>query len=216
MAKLESLTAITAVNAADLLYVAHSASFNSRKITFTNFVTQVDTTGDFVTSNSISARVVTALAEYVTSASLATAYQPAGDYATSNSISGMIVTALGEYVTSASLSSKYAVRDLGPNAQTGTAYELVLADEGQVVTMSNVSANTLTIPSSASIAFAVGATVNVIQIGAGATTIAAGTGVTLNGVATGSGAINTQYQGVSLLKITDDTWVASGDIATVA
>lgn len=108
------------------------------------------------------------------------------------------------------------IHDLGPNAQTGTAYTLVLADRGLTVTMDNASANTLTIPANAAVAFDVGTVINVIQIGAGVTTIEGDTGVTVNGVSAGSGAINTQYQGVSIIKTATDTWIASGDIATVA
>jgi len=102
------------------------------------------------------------------------------------------------------------------NAQTGTTYTLVLADRAKVVTMNNAGANTLTIPTNSSVAFSVGTVINVIQLGAGTTTISGDTGVTVNGVSAGSGDINTQYNGASLLKIATDTWVASGDIGTVA
>jgi hypothetical protein len=102
------------------------------------------------------------------------------------------------------------------NAQTGTTYTLAIGDRGGVVTMNNGSANTLTIPLNSAVAFDVGSVINVVQLGAGATTIEGATGVTLNGVSGGSGAINNRYQGVSLLKIATDTWVASGDIAAVA
>lgn len=118
--------------------------------------------------------------------------------------------------TAADARNNLGVHDLGPNAQTGTTYTLVIGDRGQVVTMDNASANTLTIPANASVAFDVGTCVNVIQIGAGVTTIEGDTGVTVNGVSAGSGAINNRYQGVSLLKVATDTWIASGDIATVA
>lgn len=102
------------------------------------------------------------------------------------------------------------------NAQTGTAYTLQLTDRGQTVTMDNASANTVTIPTNASVAFGVGSVITVVQKGAGVTTIAGDAGVTVNGVSAGSGAINNQYQGVSLMKVATDTWIASGDIATVA
>jgi len=102
------------------------------------------------------------------------------------------------------------------NAQTDTAHTLVIGDRGQTVTMDNASANTLTIPTNASVAFDTGTVVHVIQIGAGVTTITGDTGVTVNGVSAGSGAINNRYQGVSLLKVATNTWIASGDIATVA
>lgn len=102
------------------------------------------------------------------------------------------------------------------NAQSGTTYTLVLGDAGDVVTMSNASANTLTIPTNASVAFPTGTIVNVVMLGAGTTSIAGATGVTLNGVSAGSGDISAQYGAVALLKIGTDTWVASGAIGTVA
>lgn len=103
------------------------------------------------------------------------------------------------------------------NEQTGTTYTLVLGDAGHTVTMSNASANTLTIPPVSSVDFPPGTMINVIMLGAGVTSIGGGTGVTLNGISTGTGAMTTQYQAVSLLHTdTDDTWIASGDIGTVA
>lgn len=102
------------------------------------------------------------------------------------------------------------------NAQTGTTYTLALSDRGQVVTMDNASANTLTIPTNASVAFDTGTVINIIQKGAGVTTVTGDTGVTVNGVSAGSGTINSQYDGVSILKVASDTWIASGGIGTVA
>ena len=98
------------------------------------------------------------------------------------------------------------------SAQTGTTYTLVIGDRGQIVTMSNASANTVTIPTNASVSFDTGSVVTVIQIGAGDTTVEGATGVTVNGTSGGSVTISDQYQGVSLLKIASDTWVASGAI----
>ena len=107
-----------------------------------------------------------------------------------------------------------AVNTLTVNAQTGTSYTLALTDaQNRAVTMSNASANTVTVPTNASVAFPVGSIVNIIQIGAGATTITGDTGVTVNGTSAGSAAIQTQYQGAVLLKTATDVWVVSGDIA---
>ena len=68
----------------------------------------------------------------------------------------------------------------GPvNAQTGTTYTLVIGDEYLLgVTMNNAAANTITIPTNASVAFPIGTTILITQLGAGATTIAAAGGVT--------------------------------------
>ena len=104
----------------------------------------------------------------------------------------------------------------GVNAQTGTTYTLALSDRGGIVTMSNANANTLTIPTNASVAFPLNSVLNVVRLGAGVTTITGDTGVTLNGASAGSGAISNRYQAVSLLKVGTDTWIASGDIGVVS
>ena len=128
------------------------------------------------------------------------AFDPA-DYATA---------AQGVLADSAAQADDVETADI--SAQTGTTYTLVIGDRGQIVTISNSSANTVTIPTNASVAFDVGSVVTVIQIGAGVTTIEGATGVTVNGTSAGSVDISAQYQGVSLLKIATDTWVASGAI----
>ena len=67
------------------------------------------------------------------------------------------------------------------STQTGTSYPLVLEDQGKLITMSNASANTLTIPLNSNVAYPVGTWIDVSNIGAGTCTITAGSGVTLNG-----------------------------------
>lgn len=104
-----------------------------------------------------------------------------------------------------------AKKAVAPNAQTGTTYTLVLTD--QAVTMDNASANTLTVPANAAVAFPVGSIVNVVQKGAGATTITGDTGVTVNGASAGSVSIAAQWQGVSLWKVAADEWIVSGALA---
>lgn len=97
------------------------------------------------------------------------------------------------------------------NAQTGTTYTLVLTDAGKVVTMTNASANTLTVPPNSSVAFPVNSRLDIIQYGAGQTTIAAGAGVTL--YSAGSKLkLTGQYSGASLWKKATDTWVVIGDL----
>ena len=102
------------------------------------------------------------------------------------------------------------------NAQTGTTYTLVIGDAGDLVTMSNASANTLTIPPNSSVAFATGTQIDIINKGAGATSVTGGSGVTLNGVSTGTGALSAQYSAVSIVKVATDTWLMLGAHATVA
>ncbi len=93
------------------------------------------------------------------------------------------------------------------NTQTGTTYTLVLSDASKTVTMNNASAQTLTIPLNSSVAFSTNTIINVLQLGAGVTTIAGATGVTVNGVSAGSYDITSQYGGTCLIKTATDTWI---------
>ena len=101
------------------------------------------------------------------------------------------------------------------NAQTAS-YTLVLADKGKKVTMSVATANVLTVPANAAVAFPVGTILAVTQIGAGVTSITGAAGVTVNGVAASTGAIAAQYSGVTLTKLATDTWLAEGNVGTFA
>jgi len=97
------------------------------------------------------------------------------------------------------------------NAQTGTTYTAVLTDDGKLVTMSNASANTITIPPNSSVAYGIGTQINIAQLGAGATTIVAGAGVTINS----DGAklkLNAQYAVATCVKTDTNTWFAVGNL----
>jgi hypothetical protein len=95
------------------------------------------------------------------------------------------------------------------NAQTGTTYTPVLADNGKLVTLSNASAITLTVPTNASVAYATGAQINIQAIGAGQVTVVGDTGVTVNGTGT---ALRTQWSAATLVKTATDGWTLIGDI----
>lgn len=97
------------------------------------------------------------------------------------------------------------------SADTTTAYTLVIGDAGKLVTMSNASANTLTVPPNSSVAFPTGTRIDVLQKGAGQTTIAAGAGVTINSKGAALN-LSAQYAGATLIKYGSDTWFAVGDL----
>lgn len=99
---------------------------------------------------------------------------------------------------------------IAANTQTGTAYTLVLADAAKAVEMNNAAANTLTIPPNSAVAFPVGTVVEVLQLGAGQTTIAAGAGVTLR--APNGAKLASQYATASLRKRATDEWILAGDV----
>lgn len=98
----------------------------------------------------------------------------------------------------------------GVNEQSGTSYTLALTDIAKIVVMDNASANTLTIPADASVAFPTGVIIAAVQGGAGATTITAASGVTLNGVSAGSATISAQYDGVNVYKRGANEWGITG------
>lgn len=97
------------------------------------------------------------------------------------------------------------------NAQTGTTYTGVLADSGKLITMSNASANTFTIPANASVAYPVGTQIHIEQLGAGATTVAITTD-TLNVNANLTAVLNGQYAVATAVKNTSTTWTLFGNL----
>jgi hypothetical protein len=103
------------------------------------------------------------------------------------------------------------------NAQTGTTYTTVLSDSYQVlITMSNASANTLKIPTNASVAHAIGTVITVLNKGAGTCTISAvtsGTTTVLSAGATAAAPTLAQYKSAALIKVDTDTWYVVGAIA---
>ena len=103
-----------------------------------------------------------------------------------------------------------SVINLAINAQTGTTYTPVLADNGKLVTLSNASAITLTVPTNASVAYATGAQINIQAIGAGQVTVVGDTGVTVNGTGT---ALRAQWSAATLVKLGTDSWTLIGDLA---
>jgi hypothetical protein len=102
------------------------------------------------------------------------------------------------------------------DAETAT-YTVVLGNAYQLVTMSVASANDFQIPTNANVAFPVGTVINVIQIGAGQTTIKAVTSGTTTISSTGATAtapkLRAQYSAASCIKVATDTWYVVGDIA---
>jgi len=98
------------------------------------------------------------------------------------------------------------------NAQTGTTYQLQLTDVNKIITLSNASAITLTVPSNADVAFPVGSMIALVQQGAGEVTVAAAPTVTIESY-DGKLKIDGQYSTALLFKYGINTWNYSGQIA---
>ena len=98
------------------------------------------------------------------------------------------------------------------NAQTGTTYTLVAADVAKLVTTSNASAITVTIPPSV---FAAGNQINVQSIGVGLTTFAAGAGVTITSTGASATApiLRARYSACTIICTASNVFTVIGDLS---
>ncbi|WP_119271419.1 hypothetical protein [Taklimakanibacter deserti] len=96
------------------------------------------------------------------------------------------------------------------NDQTGTTYTFALTDKGRLVSGSNASAITWTVPPNSSVAFPVKSKIDWWQKGIGRITFTQGAGVTLRPA--NNYKARTQYSAGSLIKIATDEWLLIGDI----
>jgi hypothetical protein len=105
--------------------------------------------------------------------------------------------------------------NLGINAQTGTTYTTVLADNGKLITQTNASAIATTIPLNSSVAYPVGAQINIAQMGAGQVTISGAGGVTIasTGATATAPKLRAQYSTATAVQTATDTWLIMGDIS---
>jgi hypothetical protein len=106
-------------------------------------------------------------------------------------------------------SATYMPLNVSLNAQSAS-YTLQLSDSAKLVELNNASANNLTIPLNSTAAFPIGTQINILQTGAGQTTIVATGGVTIN--ATPGLKLRTQWSSATLIKRASDIWVAIGDL----
>ena len=115
-------------------------------------------------------------------------------------------------VLTASEQNQLATAIIAINAQTGTTYTTVLTDDGKLITCSNASAISVTIPPNSSVAYGLGTQLNFAQLGAGQVTLVAGAGVTLNS----SGAklkLKDQYSVATCVKTDTNTWFVVGNLS---
>ena len=94
-----------------------------------------------------------------------------------------------------------------------TNYDFILSDQGKYLSMSYVSACTMTIPTNASVAFPIGSRIEIEQVGTGQVQILAASGVTLNSQG-GKTKIVGQYATCFIIKKDTNEWTLSGNITT--
>lgn len=170
----------------------------------------VDTTVVATTSNTLTMTNKTLTSPTITTPTMTLA-------ATSSTTSGRVsfdASADKLYVGDGTQAVEFASSTLITNARTAS-YTLVLADKDKVVEVSNASANTVTIPTNASVAYPTGTQINILQTGAGQTTISGTSGVTVNstGATAASPKLRAQWSSATAIKRGTDSWVVIGDIS---
>lgn len=113
-------------------------------------------------------------------------------------------------------SSGNVVYNQTTNSQSVTSYTLALSDSGKFIEMNNTNRNLVIIPLNATVPFANGTRVDIIQTGLGNTTASAEAGVTLNyysPTTSASVSIKSQWSALTLIKRSTNSWLAIGNIA---
>lgn len=98
------------------------------------------------------------------------------------------------------------------NPQIGTSYTLDSTDAGKMVSLSNGSPITLSVPQDSDETIAIGTYIDLYQLGAGQVTVQAGSGATLR-VSGLTAKMRAQYSRCAVQKVSANTWVLFGDLA---
>lgn len=120
-------------------------------------------------------------------------------------------------IVNADISTSAAV-DLGKLAdatidEKSASYTLVLTDKNKFIKMNVAStANTVTVPTNASVAFPIGSQIHIIQYGSGKTQVIPVSG-TVTIYATPGTYLRAQYSSATLLKCDTNIWMLIGDLS---
>lgn len=139
-----------------------------------------------------------------------------GTIAIDTSVTADLSTA--QTLTNKTLTTPTITQGTSTPSFSANAYTLVAGDAGKALLASNSStAGTVNVPTNASVAYAIGTQITIIQTGSGQLTISATTPATTTILSTGatpaSPKCRVQYSAITLLKTATDTWYAFGDIA---
>ena len=202
---LNTLPSQTGNNGKFLSTTGASAYWQTLNVDFSPYLTIASASSTYLTQTNASAT-------YLTQAAGLSAANASATYLTQLNASANYLTqvsASSSYLTQSSASSTYMPLNVSLNAQSAS-YTLQLSDSAKLVELNNASANNLTVPLNSTAAFPIGTQINILQTGAGQTTIVATGGVTIN--ATPGLKLRTQWSSATLIKRASDTWVAIGDL----
>ena len=123
-------------------------------------------------------------------------------------------------IVNADVSTTAAI-DLGKLAdatidEKSASYTLVLTDKNKFIKMNVGSANTVTVPTNASVAFPIGSQIHIIQYGSGKTQVIPvnGTLIIYSSPSSAPGAyLRDQYTSATLLKCDTNAWILMGDLS---
>ena len=122
-----------------------------------------------------------------------------------------VVTATSGVAFSDGTQTKAGVPSLTTFAEKTADYTLdTLAHQDNLVEMNSTSPMTFTIPTNATLAWPIGASMDILQTNTGEVTIAAVGGVTLN--RTPGNKLRTQWSSATILKRGTDSWILYGDL----
>jgi hypothetical protein len=130
--------------------------------------------------------------------------------------SGVTSIAAG-VIVNADISSSAAIEqskiaDATIDTKTGT-YTLALTDKNKFIEMNVGSANDVTVPTNANVAFPIGSQIHITQYGAGKTRVVAQTPATTTIRATPGVFLRAQYASATLIKRGTDEWYLVGDLS---
>ena len=124
--------------------------------------------------------------------------------------SGVIVDA---DVSASAAISRGKIADMSIDTKTGN-YTLVLTDANKLIEMNLTStANTVSVPTNASVAFPIGTQINITQYGTGKTQIVAVTSGTTSIRSTPGSYLRDRYSSATLIKRATDEWYLIGDLS---
>ena len=130
----------------------------------------------------------------------------------------LVATDSTDTLTNKTLTTPVITQGTSTPTFSTNAYTLVSGDAGKLLLASNSStAGTVNIPTNASVAFATGTEIHILQTGSGQLTIQATSSGTTTVLSTGATAaapkLRVQYSAATLIKTATDTWYVVGDIS---